>query len=98
MKEKKADLTDLSEVLPLKPEEKQQILNQRLASLEEVLPPIVFRNWAAWRDVLPIAPRTVANEDSLGRGPKEKIMVGRVVGYPRSALIEWLRERSKVIL
>ena len=72
--------------------------NVDLSELENKLPPIVFRNWRGWRDVLPIAPRTMANEDCLGRGPKEKIMVGRVVGYPRGALIEWLRERSKVIL
>lgn len=65
--------------------------------LEKALPPIVFRNWARWRDLLPVAPRTVANEDSLGRGPRQKIMVGRVVGYPRAALIEWLKERSTVI-
>jgi len=67
------------------------------SELEKVLPPIVFRNWNRWRDVLPIAPRTVANEDSLGTGPREKIMVGRVVGYPKAAFIEWLRERSRVI-
>jgi hypothetical protein len=65
--------------------------------LEKALPPIVFRNWPNWRQVLPISPRTLANEDSLGTGPHEKIMVGRVVGYPRAALIEWLRERSRVI-
>jgi hypothetical protein len=68
------------------------------SELEKILPPIVFRNWRGWRDVLPIAPRTVANEDSFGTGPREKIMVGRVVGYPRAALVAWLRERSKVIL
>jgi hypothetical protein len=68
------------------------------SELEKILPPIVFRNWHGWRDVLPIAPRTVANEDSLGTGPSEKIMCGRVCGYPRAALIAWLRERSKVIL
>jgi hypothetical protein len=65
--------------------------------LEQVLPPIIFRNWPKWRDTLPIAPRTCANEDSKGTGPKEKIMCGRVVGYPRAAFIQWLRERSKVI-
>ena len=67
------------------------------SELEKRLPPIVFRNWRGWQDVLPIAPRTLANEDSLGTGPREKIMVGRVVGYPRAALIEWLKERSTVI-
>jgi len=66
--------------------------------LEKVLPPIVFRNWYRWRDVLPIAPGTVANDDSLGRGPKEKMMCGRVSGYPRSAFIEYLRSKSRVVL
>jgi hypothetical protein len=98
MKKKEADFTELLNVLPLTPEQKREILNKRLATLENELPPIVFRNWKGWRHVLPIAPRTVANEDSLGTGPREKIMIGRVVGYPRTALIEWLRQRSKVIL
>lgn len=46
------------------------------SELEKVLPPIVFRNWPKWRDVLPIAPRTVANEDSKGSGPTGKVMIG----------------------
>lgn len=65
--------------------------------LARALPPIVFRNWSRWRDIIPYSPRTLANEDSLGTGPKEKIMCGRVVGYPRAALLEWLMERSKVV-
>ena len=68
-----------------------------LTELEKTLPPIVFRNWPRWREVLPIAPRTMANFDSLGLGPKQKVMIGGVVGYPRAALIEWLSERSQVI-
>lgn len=72
-------------------------IDSLLAEIEKVLPPIVFRNWRGWRDVLPVAPRTCANEDSLGRGPKRKIMIGRVIGYPRDALIDWLRQRAKVV-
>jgi hypothetical protein len=79
-------------------QEEKRNIEMFLADIEKVLPPIVFRNWPKWRDVLPIAPRTVANEDCLGTGPKEKVMVGRVCGYPRAALIAWLRERSRVIL
>jgi len=67
------------------------------SELEKVLPPIVFRNWPKWRDILPVAPRTVANRDSKGTGPKEKIMCGRVCGYPRSSLIAWLCDQSKII-
>jgi hypothetical protein len=65
--------------------------------LEQALPPVVFRNWPKWRDILPIAPRTVANEDSKGTGPTGKVMVGRVCGYYRANFVQWLRERSKVI-
>lgn len=67
------------------------------SELEKALPPIVFRNWRGWRDVMPMAPRSLANMDSAGQGPKERVLCGRVTGYPRRALIEWLRERSVVI-
>jgi hypothetical protein len=69
-----------------------------LADIEKILPPIVFRNWPKWRDVLPVSPRTVANDDSLGVGPKEKIYIGRNAGYPRSSLMEYLRAKSRVAL
>ena len=68
-----------------------------LNGLERELPPIVFRNFPRWRDFLPIAPRTMANMDSRGEGPKERVLCGKVVGYPRAALISWLRERISVI-
>jgi len=67
------------------------------AALEKELPPVVFRTWAKWGDYIPYAPGTVANEDSMGTGPKERIICGRVVGYPRHALIEWLKSRTKVL-
>lgn len=75
-------------------QEKQKV---DFTELEKVLPPIVFRNWYRWRDVLPVAPGTVANDDSLGRGPKEKIMCGRVCGYPRTAMIDYLQAKSCVV-
>lgn len=67
-------------------------------NLENEMPDPVWRNWPRWKEYLPISPRTMANLDALGSGPREKIMCGRVVGYPRAALIEWLRARTKVIL
>jgi len=66
-----------------------------LAAISEALPPIVFRNWPRWRDVLPMAPRTVANDDSLGNGPKEFVYVGRVKGYPKDSFIDYLRQRIR---
>ena len=66
---------------------------QVLSAIESELPPVVFRNWHKWRDVLPMAPRTVANDDSKGNGPKEKVFVGRNAGYPRAAFVDYLRKR-----
>jgi hypothetical protein len=38
-------------------------------------------------------PRTMANLDSLGKGPQGKIRIGRKVAYPVDSLIEWLEAR-----
>lgn len=41
---------------------------------------------------------TLANLDSQGRGPAERILLGsRRVGYPVSALVAWLRERMTLV-
>lgn len=68
-----------------------------LAMIETQLPPIVFKNWRGWRDVLPVAPGTVANDDcqNPSRGPKEFVFVGRVKGYPKAAMIEYLRGKMR---
>ena len=67
-----------------------------LADIEKVLPPIVFRNWPKWRDVLPMSPRSVANDDCLGVGPAEKIYMGRNAGYPRTPFMAYLRAKSRI--
>ncbi len=45
-----------------------------------------------------IAPRTLANADSLGQGPARKITMGaRRVGYDARELAAWLRDRCQVV-
>ncbi|HQP25883.1 MAG TPA: hypothetical protein PLP16_11995 [Smithellaceae bacterium] len=66
-----------------------------LRAIATELPPVIFRNWPRWRDVLPMAPRTVANDDSLGVGPKEFVYVGRVKGYPKESFLDYLRQRMR---
>ena len=68
-----------------------------LSALREFLPPWVPRNWKKWDFYIPYSSRTIANEDCLGNGPKNRIMIGNVVAYEKEALIEWLECRSKVI-
>jgi hypothetical protein len=43
-----------------------------------------------------INPKTMANIDSLGEGPKGRITVGRKVAYPVAQLISWLEDRSNM--
>ena len=74
-------------------EEAKAKREQILAAIAQELPPIVFRNWHKWRDVLPMVPRTTANDDSLGKGPAEFVFVGRQKGYPRAAFVDYLRQK-----
>lgn len=39
------------------------------------------------------SPRTLANLDSKGEGPRGRLRLGRKVCYPKNELIEWLLER-----
>ncbi len=66
-----------------------------LAKIAGELPPIVWRNWRRWREVLPFAPMSVANDDSKGIGPKEFIFSGRVKGYPKEALLNYARGKMR---
>jgi hypothetical protein len=40
-----------------------------------------------------LSPRTIANYDSLKKGPSSRVKLGRNVGYPKGVLIEWLKAR-----
>ena len=41
--------------------------------------------------------RTLANEDSLGTGPKGRIKVGRKVAYPVESLIQWMMDKTETV-
>jgi hypothetical protein len=68
-----------------------------LSALFDVLPPILFRNNPKFQELTGMSPRSLANMDCRGGGPTERVIVGRVVGYPRKSLIEWLESRSRII-
>jgi len=44
-----------------------------------------------------INPRTLANRDAKGTGPKNKIRVGRKVAYEITELIQWISDQSRCI-
>jgi len=66
-----------------------------LALLEENLPPIIPRHHIRKFLGNLYSPGYMANLDCLGRGPKDRFIVGKKVCYTRAALIEWLRERTR---
>ena len=39
--------------------------------------------------------KTLANHDSLGTGPKERVRIGNKVAYPKQSLADWLRDRAE---
>jgi hypothetical protein len=43
-----------------------------------------------------IGARHLANMDSQGRGPAVRVKVGKNVGYPVDALIQWLEQHVKI--
>jgi len=77
-------------------EEKKQLIEEALGAIAEQLPPVVFRNWKKWSNVIPISQRTLANLDSLGTGIDERIILGNVTGYPKNAMLDFLRKRMRV--
>lgn len=59
--------------------------------------PIVARTEVARFSGGILHPRTLANLDARGEGPKTRIKHGRKVAYPVDALIEFLRKRCTII-
>ena len=39
--------------------------------------------------------RTLANEDYLGTGPKDRVKIGKKVAYPVASLVEWMRAKME---
>lgn len=65
-------------------------MNTTLENLKSELPPILYRNHPRFKELVGLSPRTLANLDALGQGPPERVCLGRLVGYPRAALLGWL--------
>lgn len=60
------------------------------------LPPLISRSLVGKITGGLIAPRTMANLDSLGKGPRKRVRVGKKVAYPREAFVDWLLGRMEV--
>lgn len=68
---------------------------QILSYLMPNLPEIVQRKEIGRLTGGVINPRTMANLDCLGLGPKGRFIVARKICYPRESFLTWLEARVK---
>jgi len=74
----------------LKRQRKEELKRQLL----ETCPPIIARGEVGKITGGLLHPRTCANLDSQGQGPKGKVAMGKIrVGYLREPFIDWFCER-----
>jgi len=66
-----------------------------LRAIEKELPPVVSRVELARITGGLISVKTLSNEDSLQKGPGERIRVGTKIGYSRASAMTYLRKKLK---
>ncbi len=67
-----------------------------LSNLAPSLPPVISRDCVEKFLGGIISSKTLANLDSLGKGPK-RMRVGRKVAYRTEDLLEWLSYRTRIL-
>jgi len=77
-------------------ETRNQIHHNIAAQLEKECPPILSRRMASKMSGGTISPRTLANLDSQGSGPAERVKIGRRSGYTRTSFITFLLDRMEL--
>ena len=70
----------------------QKILAELRADMEE---PAILRSHPKMKAWTGVGSRRLANLDSEGKGPRERVLIGKQVAYPRDALLEWIASRLK---
>jgi len=71
--------------------------NSIIDQLSQLMPPLVARNHPQFKVWTGVGGRRMANLDSLGQGPRERVLLGREVAYPRESLLEWIAGRIKPV-
>lgn len=75
-------------------------MQQSILSLEDLLavwPPVLARDRVAEYTGGLISPKSLANLDSLGKGPSRRVKLGRRVGYPARDFAEWFLDRAREV-
>ena len=83
--------------IPVPPNwECNKLMEMILGDLVKNLPPIISRDHIEKLLGGIISAKTLANLDSLGKGPK-RMTIGRKVAYRTEHLLEWLEKRTKIL-
>lgn len=61
-----------------------------IEKMKEVLPPVIARKHVIKFLGGMVAPKTLANADMAGEGPKNAHRVGGTVVYPTDSLLDWI--------
>lgn len=65
-----------------------------LENLGKDWPELISRKQAARLTGGIVNPRTLSNLDSQGKGPAERLRIGRKTCYPKPAFLDWLKSRA----
>ena len=67
----------------------------KFINLIDDLPPLITRGNVAELLGIKLSAKTLANLDSLGEGPSERVKIGKEVAYPKRPLLIWMDKRTK---
>lgn len=71
---------------------------QVLAYLIPLYPPLIARKAVKWFTGGGLSPKTLANDDKLGRGPRQRQIIGEQVYYPREAFVAYLENKGVKVI
>lgn len=77
---------------------KVKLLGDFAEQLRQDLPPMIARKKADWFTGGRVSPKSLANEDKLGKGPKKRAIIGGEVCYPREAFVEYLLSKNVEVI
>ena len=70
-----------------------------LSYLIPLYPPLIARKAVKWFTGGGLSPKTLANDDKLGRGPRQRrLIIGEQVYYPREAFVAYLENKGVKVI
>lgn len=69
-----------------------------LGDLIPQFPPLIARKAVKWFTGGGLTPKTLANDDKKGKGPKTRKVIGEQIYYPREDFIDYLERKGVVCI